>query len=165
MLLVVIFSRYSANAGINGFPLLATLMTRPPSRRVHTGRFFRAVAWDFLRLWPLPVLAVGLGFAQRGGFAGHWAAMSAVYAAGTVGLIVLVYATTLWMLPIRTQMLFAFGALGPVVVVWMALMIPLGLNVNSLPVIGGATVVVFVLAAGIFVLARRRFEQLEWGRY
>ena len=163
-LFFVIFSLFSQRWW-QRFPLLATLMTRPPSRRVHTGRFFRAVAWDFLKLWPLPVLAVGLGFAGRSGLGGDWAAASVVYGLGAVGLIGLVYATTLWMLPVRTQMLFALGSLGPVLVVWMVLMATLGLNNPiSLPVIGGATGVVFVLAAGIFVLARRRFE-LEWGKY
>ena len=147
------------------FPLLATLMTRPPSRRAHTGRFFRAVAWDFLKLWPLPVVAAGVAFANRSGFGGDWAAASLVYASGMVGLIVLVYATTLWMLPVRTQMLFALGSIGPVFVAWMVLVIPFGRNVVSLPVIGGATAVMFVLAAGIFASARYRFEQLEWGKY
>ena len=147
------------------FPLLATLMTRPPSRRTHTGRFFRAMAWDFLKLWPLPVLAAALAVGQRGGFGGDWAAASAVYALAAVGMIALVYATTLWMLPVRTQMLFALGSIGPLLIVWMVFAVPFGRSGISLPVIGVATAAMFVLAVVIFASARFRFEQLEWGKY
>gem|GEM_PF-6896673 len=145
------------------FPMLGGLLTRPPGRQEQCRLFFKAMGKSFAKLWVFPLLAGGI-MSWRDG----WEMGIAGVVLG-VGLIAMIYAVTLMVLPIRRGWL-AFLALWAILTGVVGLGGGMGYLISTYvvvwPFLLGAGLGLWGLAAWMVLgLAPRQYARIQWGLY